>query len=793
MDDAEQVKIIEENPIGHGLDVFCASFTTTCENAGIPCTSDALEQLGQKDVKNLALRLLFTLGQLQAPRLLRSSGRHENLLDDLVRLMSEVNTDGYDLGHIAPLLQLILFNQVSDTRIWKKVYDIVTQSTPPPQSAVSSLLQTPLLRHTGSFVNSSEHRKYVDDVLKEELGPMYVGLRDFHDVYFRGVDGLEEASHAFFNLCHSDHDLLFDGGWKAWPKGANQDDVLSWLADFIEKLAKFADSHASSPTHQRRRPLALPNKPIQGSTGERKLDIGFVSDHEAKKDSRCHWVQILVPGELKSNPSADIASKAWLDLGRYAREVLAAQSTRRFVLGFTICGSLMRIWVFDRLGGVASEKFDINEDGLRFVYTVLGFLWMSEEQLGFDPTIRKAGEELFIEIKRNGSTERIIIDKELQRIPCIAGRATTCWKAHREGHEGDPLVIKDSWQYPERDEEGELCREVTDTGRVVNVARYYYHETVRVRGADDDVLASVRGGLDVKTASNYLPQRSVPSSGANRSRASRASRRGGASGSAGQKRSSSQTGAALPPRKRSCSASPTKASGDALRNRIHRRVILRDYGKPIYEASCRSAFLGAIEGCIKGHESLYNAGFLHRDISINNLMINEDDDNPSWPSFIIDLDLAIRNERQYASGAQGKTGTRAFMAIGTLLGEQHSYLHDLESFFWVIFWVCVHYEQPGQGRVVPLFDKWNYMHLSDLAMLKAGLISDEKLFIRMIEENFSIYHRPIIPWINKLRKEVFPNGRKRDNDEKGNGLYLRMREILQDATKDPEVLGRWTE
>jgi hypothetical protein len=103
-----------------------------------------------------------------------------------------------------------------------------------------------------------------------------------------------------------------------------------------------------------------------------------VNDSKARKDSRCHWSQILVPGELKSNRSADIASEAWLDLGRYAREVLAAQDTRRFVLGFTICGSLMRVWEFDRLGGIASEQFDINEDGLQFVSTILGFLWMNE-------------------------------------------------------------------------------------------------------------------------------------------------------------------------------------------------------------------------------------------------------------------------------------------------------------------------------------------------------------------------------------------------------------------------------
>jgi hypothetical protein len=71
--------------------------------------------------------------------------------------------------------------------------------------------------------------------------------------------------------------------------------------------------------------------------------VGFVDDESAGIDSRHHWSRILVPGELKSNPLADKASKAWLDLGRYAREVLAAQDSRRFVLGFTLCGSLMRL------------------------------------------------------------------------------------------------------------------------------------------------------------------------------------------------------------------------------------------------------------------------------------------------------------------------------------------------------------------------------------------------------------------------------------------------------------------
>lgn len=137
---------------------------------------------------------------------------------------------------------------------------------------------------------------------------------------------------------------IFEDGRTTWPTDATENDVLDWIVVFYKMLSTFAADWRPTPSDQSR-PLAKPNKPIEGSVGMRKLDIGFVSDPGAQKDSRCHWSQILIPGELKSNPTADKAAEAWLDIGRYAREVLAAQDTRRFVLAFTICGPLMRVGV----------------------------------------------------------------------------------------------------------------------------------------------------------------------------------------------------------------------------------------------------------------------------------------------------------------------------------------------------------------------------------------------------------------------------------------------------------------
>ncbi|KAI1209567.1 uncharacterized protein F4807DRAFT_97196 [Annulohypoxylon truncatum] len=770
---AEQVRseIIRNNPIGKGLETFLASFNSLCESKDIPYSRLAFNQLDDEDLQNVILDLLLALQQLKVSRLLRFDSK--TLLTDLSRLTSVVASNNFDFDRVKPLLRAVVAKE-PDEEIWAQVYHAITESTPPPRSIASHLKQTPSSYNMVSIVNSSERRRDTDDVLKEDLGPMYVDIPGFHEAFFGSIPELESASQNIFQKCSEGPDPFFCQGWTGWPRDAKEPAVLSWLQTIIEQLIRWAQDYRPTPI---RGLLAEPNKPLGGSTAKRKLEVGIVSRPEALAD----WSQILIPGELKSNPKEDRQNAAWFDIGKYVRDVFAAQDTRRFVLAFTLCGSLMRVWEFDRLGGIASTQFDINEDGLQFVSTILGFLWLEEKGLGFDPTFVPSDGERCIEIIRGGTPERIVIDEVMARVRCIAGRATTCWKAHPEGHPATTLVIKDSWQYPERDAEGELLLEVTEKG-VCNVARYYYHETVHVDGGVDDVQHGIRKGLDSTRASNYQPQGLDTRSVSQISQISQSS-------TAGQKRSSSQTGARLPSSKRPRSESPIKvdlAHRSAPQNRIHRRVIVRDYGQNIYKASSPVALLVAIEGCIRGHESLLRkAGILHRDISINNLMVNEDNRNPSWPSFLIDLDLAIKEQRDGASGAKGKTGTRAFMAIGTLLGELHTFMHDLESFFWVLFWICIHYGGLGKGKAIERFEPWNYMNTEVLAEQKIGIITRESHFIDTFTRHCNPYYKSLIPWVNRLRRVVFDNSRQGADL----ALYSRMREVLREAQKDKEVIG----
>jgi len=794
MTEQTRSNVIKSYPLGNGLDAFRASFHRICDENNLLPSPNAVERFSREgnlitsnrgrnvplttkiDLQNCVLILLSALQTHPAARHLRSrSGK--TLFTELSRLNTLVTSDDFDFDCITPLIRSTHDDTLDDAVIWGHVLRAVTEPTPPPRPVPSSIQQTPLSQNTSGLVNSSEFRQGVDIVLKAELEPLYAGIPHFHKTFFGDVPYLDTVSQDVFRRCSEGDNPLFRVGWNGWPTDAQESDVLAWFRDLIPKLEALADDRLSSPSAQRKL-LAQPKTPLEGSTSKRSMDIGFISDNIKFKpdaaDSRYRWSHILVAGELKRNPKADTSSTAWIDLARYAREVLAAQDTRRFVLGFTLCGSLMRVWEFDRLGGIASERFDINkEDGaLQFVTTILGFLRMNEELLGFDPTIVTSGDRQYIEIERNDVKERLVIDEVMQRARCVAGRATTCWKAHPEGDPQTLLVIKDSWQYTDRDEEGELLREATHKG-VAHVARYYHHMTVRIRDAEDDIRQNVRRGLDITKATNHRPGVGMQSSSVSAAMAPRQGRSTGA----GAKRPSSETGSSLPPSKRCCSTSSLKAGVDTQTNRVHRRVIIRDYGKPIYSASTHSKLLVALEHCIDGHQSLYKAGFLHRDISVNNLMINEEEQNPSLRAFLIDLDLAIRTTRVESSGARGKTGTRAFMAIGALLGEEHSFMHDLESFFWVLFWICIHYDGPAKSRVVTRFEKWNYVDTEELAGMKLGVVAKEAIFLKTTSDNVTEYYAPLIPVLNKLRKVVFPGDKPWDREDER--LYSQMTNILQ--------------
>ena len=514
-------------------------------------------------------------------------------------------------------------SQTSDIDIWAAVLDLIARTRPIPQpttppisrpSFTSSFQQTPWSFNTGGFEDTSEHRKQVDDALKQELLPsLRIDVPDFVDAVFGHVPRLDELAEAVFDLCQEgDAPLYKEGsGWARWPRSAEEELVLEWLQDLMKRFTAWINERGVRAA-ARRRIYQGPGIFLDGSPVKRKMDVGITACHkqsqgykdgvDEKPDARISkWADILVTGELKSNPVKDGQTPAWLDLATYVREVFRTQD-RRFVLGFTLCGSMMRLWQFDRSGSSASSSFDINEDGFKFTRVMLGYFLMNNEQLGLDPTTQQADGKRYMEITRNDKIERLILTEDITKQAVIVGRATTCWRAYRDGDESEePLVVKDSWQYEERPEEGELVKEATDKG-VRNIARYYHHETVQVGGKNDDTIENVRKGMIKTCGRTTFRQRSFnePDLPTSESLGKVVAGRG-QSQSLSRKRSSSSAQMAPPAgNKRSRSSRRSKDTGTPTHNRIHRRVITKDAGKPIYKASSPLAIVNGFVGAIYG-------------------------------------------------------------------------------------------------------------------------------------------------------------------------------------------------
>jgi hypothetical protein len=99
---------------------------------------------------------------------------------------------------------------------------------------------------------------------------------------------------------------------------------------------------------------------------------------------------------------------------------------------------------------------------------------------------------------------------------------------------------------------------------------------------------------------------------------------------------------------------------------------------------------------IAGHFDLWQGGVYHRDVSVPNMMWRKDK-NGTLIGVLNNYDLSSLAIAQDPQGNKC-TGTVPFMALDLLSkqgqrGEiKHLYRHDLESFMWVLAWVCLHYK-----------------------------------------------------------------------------------------------------
>ncbi|KAH8585983.1 hypothetical protein B0O99DRAFT_695910 [Bisporella sp. PMI_857] len=465
MTDQAQSEILENNPIGKGLDAFRTSFNSICEDRTISCTPDALGQLAQEDIQTLTIGLLSALLNLPAIRFLRSKTSHGTLSSDLLKLISAVTSDNFHFDRIKPLLTAALTDNRDDALIWDQVYNAVTESLTspkqltPPTAFEKAVFDTPFRSSSASQRWIEQTHDEVDQRILEELtGRVYYDVGGFYERYFEGKTWTNNAR----DIYEESRAQYTEGRWSGWPEPSIQS------LFFFEWFMKFQDTVLSG---LRRRYYTSANKVLRGSEADRKLDIFLTPADAALPDGGHDWSNALVIGEHKQNPDEDRSAKTLVQLAGYAREVFGSQPERRS-------------------GPYNSEKFDIHKEPERFIKVLVGYAMMSDAELGLNTFIKRDSNGKYIVTR---DVRISLEDKPIASTKAIVCRGTTCYRGRRPGSTDWEYVVKFAWPSDKRQREGELLKLAKEKG-VTGIAVWFNHEQITIDG-DPDTISHLRRAM----------------------------------------------------------------------------------------------------------------------------------------------------------------------------------------------------------------------------------------------------------------------------------------------------------
>ena len=483
-----------------------------------------------------------------------------------------------------------------------------------------------------------------------------------------------------------------DGRWANFPQTPVQNEVYKWWYDFQDEfLSSERGSYYTSTTTD-----------LVGGEAKRQIDL-FVKPNNGELSKAMHdWKDVQVIGELKESNKDKKATL--LQISRYVRDVFSVQPTRRYIHAFALCGHEMRAWVFDRSGPYSSTAFDIHKEPERFIRTIAAYVVMSDEELGLDTFIERYNANCFITVVEDATGQKRKLQLDSSPITyqrAIVCRGTSCFRAKTLGSKNLQYVAKFSWVSDKRRPEADLLGLARERG-VEGIANLFGHDQITSIAEMRDELTF--GKPHAFRNITLSPTSSISQPRSLFSQSFKSLNDLSTTKEPLRKRKSTDGGESLPKKSRSSSQNPDKAKQEnepnnhttslyahddtSYDNRIFRCLVISPAGRALRGFRSKTELLKALRDAIKAHRSLYIKGrILHRDVSENNIIITNPKEVDGLTGMLIDVDLA-KEIGSGPSGARHRTGTMEFMAIEVLQGVDHTYRHDLESFFYVLLWIC---------------------------------------------------------------------------------------------------------
>ena len=729
--------IIAKHPLANSLD-YLREPLRKIEQGSLshydPIDSPDLDP--QKEIS----RLLNTLQGHEVAYNLRSKTGSENTASELSSLFRRVQNSDFNYEDYRALLQLVI-KQAPDVDIWDAVFDLITVSRiTPPTSIPLSYDSTPIKHSSASQQGSEQTRELVEGRIFDEIrGCTYRNIGGFFSKYFEGKDWTEQTKEIYRTV----QEQQASGTWTYFPDLPTENAVVQWLFRFQDEF--LSDARCIYYTSES-------TKDLTGGEARRQLDI-LIKRKSDVSGTAHNWKDVVVVSELKKSNIKEFKSRL-LQLGRYIRDVFTAQPTRRFIHGFSLYGTTMELWVFDRSGPYSSGEFDIHKEPEQFIRAIAGYTMMSDEELGLDTFVERDGEDRFITITEDTTKKerRLQLESDLiayQR--AIVCRGTSCFRASIPSSKDPRYVVKFSWTSDKRKPEAYLLRLARERG-VEGIAKLFGDYRI-------SSIADIREGLTFakphafRNIAGELPKKrkSVDTRGSS------------------SKRSSSYSQSHNKAKQENEVASTVEYSQTSLYthdessfdNRIFRCLVISPAGRAIRDFQSIPELLEALRDAIKAHRSLYTAGkILHRDISENNIIITDPKEADGFTGMLIDEDLA-KEIGSKPSGARHQTGTMEFMAIQVLRRASHTYRHDLESFFYVLLWICARrvWEREFRCKVVnrpreSMLSEWYTGSYKEIARNKMHAMGVDGLG-ELLEEFPTAFNR-VKPLCKEIRGILFP-------------------------------------
>ncbi|KKF92201.1 hypothetical protein CFO_g5447 [Ceratocystis platani] len=704
----EQIKIISEKPL---KDAFYIIEGTLRNDDDDPRNEDIAE-------------LLYAVLASPAAFSLPSPDGNGNMVGKLLSIRENVRRGAFDLDEFRPLVRHVV-DKSADIDIWEAVFNIVSNLGPPPASIPPTFRGTAIKASSSWYVDSKVRR-----IAEREL------FEEIKNCTFRNIGGFWEKFFDPKSWCREQGAMLegvltaHDGKkWTAFPKVPDEKPVWDWLRSLEERFLDHAPYkfHTIKTSNQ----FQEPNE---------QMDL-FLQRPVAEGSDTLWYKHVLVVGEQRKEPYDTSSFKAgFLRLTCHVQGVFADQPTRRFVHAFSLCACKMELWIFDRSGAYSSGTFDIHDEPDKFARALVGYATMDDDTMGLDTFMGRQDGHRYVTLDdANGKETRLRLDKALIRRRAIVCRGTTCYETQ------DSHVAKFSWTSDKQKLEVEHLKRAEAMG-VEGVARVAAHRQITT-------IAEMREGLRFSAAYCfpdeddyfYKPLTIMRISTKCKYPADRTS--GNASGSK---------------RRRSRNTKPSlyTPGEDLWENRIYSCLVVSPAGRVISNFRTIKELLESERDAIKAHRSLYVTGkILHRDISPNSIIITNPETANGFKGMLINLDLAKVLDSE-PSGAGHRTGMTQFMAIEVLSKKDHTYRHDLESFFYVLLWMCGHqaWSNGFAGEHIPLrygpLWKWEIGTFEDIAETKEAHMAVAGL--EMIMTEFPEALDVVKPLCLKIRNILFP-------------------------------------